>query len=188
MKFFFNAPLINLKLENPCVRTGRSLTWVNLEASGYCLIKLYCPTIRDWNPLYFWVNSSKKISIVTPLNATLEVKSWYFFGHSKQKFSIADSEWLLRTPPAEIIRDFAFQKLSLEETVLANAMKSFSLKKSFFLSKQTNTIRNANLKSKFIIIAFSINSSVNKIKNKIYLKRVSLDPKVFYKNEAKKNE
>lgn len=184
MADFFRKPIIEIQIENPSLRTGKSLTWVKLQVSGFCLVRVSCPTIPDWRPIYLWVSNSKNISKITPISSTLVAESWYLFGYFRKEFKIADSDWMVKTPVAKIITNFGPALLNLRQINFLDSIKSFSYKKSLFLTKLSNTISKRMVTNNPI----SISSAVSKVRSSIYLKRISVNPKIFYEKEAVKDE
>jgi hypothetical protein len=184
MAYFFRKPKIEIQLENPYFRIGKSLTWAKLNISGFCLVRLSCPSIPDWKAINFLVFNSRDISKATPISATLVVQSWYLLGYFQREFKIADPDWILKTPAAQIFKNFDPILQNLIQNHSLDNIKSFSYKKSLFLNKLSKTIK----KKRLINNPFSISSTVSQLRSSIYLKRVSVNPKVFYKEEALKDE
>lgn len=91
-------PLIKLLNQNPKLKTGKSLTWLSVEIIGYGLIRFYSPAISDWKPILLWVKGYKSKTIAVPINTTLVISSWYFFGMNKDVFNVTDSNWIIETP------------------------------------------------------------------------------------------
>lgn len=188
MIIFLPPPSIDIKVENPYLRMGKSLNWTRLEVSGFALVKISCPAIRDWKPIYLWINKPKHVSLVAPINSMLIAESWYPFNYSKKEFQIVDSDWMVKTPLAKITPTFDVEMKSFLQINLTKSIKSFAYLKPFFLLKQKNTIRSAQLRILLKNITFSMNSSISGFKRAIYLKRFSLNPKTFYRDEALKDD
>lgn len=188
MIIFLSAPTIDIKVENPYLRMGKSLNWTRLEVSGFALVKISCPDIRDWKPMYLWINKPKQVSLIAPINSKLIAESWYPFNYSKKEFQIADSDWVVKTPVAKIIPTFDVEMKSFLLINLTSAIKSFSYLQPLFFLKQKNTIRSAGLRLLLKHNTFSISYSISRFKKAIYLKRFSLNPKTFYKDENLKDE
>lgn len=184
MSDFFRKPIIEIRINYPSLRIGKSLTWVKFELSGFCFVKLSCPAIYDWRPIYLWVNNSKKISKATPIGVKIVVQSWYLFGYFQEEFKISDPEWMVKTPAAKINMKIGPALQNIIQANFSDTIKSFAYKKSLFVTKLSNTIN----KKRLIINPFSIGSTVIKVRDSIYLKRVTLDPKIFYKEEAVKDD
>ncbi len=184
MPYLFRKPIIQIKIENPSLRIGKTLTWAKLQVSGFCIIKVSCPALPDWRPIYLWISNSKKISKIVPTNAILVAHSWYLFGYFSQEFKIADSDWILETPAAHISKILPPLLLNLRQKSYFDNMKIFSFKKFLFLTKLSNTIIKKGISNNPI----SIGSAVRKVRYSIYLKRFSVNPKKFYEEEAVKDD
>lgn len=188
MQNFFKKPLIQVKLENPHLRSGRYVTRLNLGVSGCALVKISFPAIVDWKPIYLLTKGFEEFPLVVPINTILTAQYLYFFGYTKQDFQIKKSEWDVNIPSAQVSKNVGSEILNVRQPILSSNLKSLVFKKSFFSLMQKNTIIKVRRTTKLKGGRFSINASIKKFNVAIYLKRVFINPKMFYRNEALKDE
>lgn len=195
MAELFKRPVIQFSIGNPHVRMGRTLTLVNFEADGFALIRISCPDVPDWKPVLFWVKGFTRNSLAAPVNKVLVLHGWYFFGIEKQLFQVADSNWLINIPTTKSMKSFEVFRSNSKLGYLSFRKKIFSYKKpSFTFNLKPLFIFNFQrliykLKIKIEVNnAFRLSFVIPNIKNIIYLKCISLNPQLFYKNKVIKDE
>ena len=191
MSYLSNKPTITFKVENPQLRSGRSLTWLNIDFQGFALIRIACPKTPGWKPVYFWVRGSKKFSITTPINNVLVAHYCYFLGLSRKEFKVDDSDWQISSPSSKILMkiktvSYVIKTWKLNNLLLKN--KTFLYGKLSSIVKLQNAINRLRIKADLYRNLFNPNLNNINTRKYIFRKQSKLNPSTFYKNQGMKDE
>lgn len=122
---------------------GKDFTWVKVDVSGFCMVKLKSETHPYWK-----VHKIKSIngyaqSIVAPIGAVIDIRIYSFTGIGKSVFKVCNADWIITPPKPAVFTTNLFR--SIEKKILQKWYINILEINQNIKIKQTNLLQSNKL-------------------------------------------